>query len=106
MTENEEVGHSIATETVARMNTAADFASSIQTANDLAIGVNDMCIGINLYTAHSVMQNGSTVGSDKRSLINRLAEIGLAEVFVKLIGDESNVALDFSNEWDSFPNFP
>ena len=53
------VAHGIAANAVAAMHTAGSFASGIQTGNDISLRIKNLCVCVDLQTAHSVMDSSS-----------------------------------------------
>ena len=41
------------------MHTASSFASGIQTGNDISLRIKNLCVCVDLQTAHSVMDSSS-----------------------------------------------
>ena len=44
---------------VAAMHTAGSFASGIQTGNNISLRIKNLCVCVDLQTAHSVMDSSS-----------------------------------------------
>lgn len=53
------VAHGITANAVAAMHTAGSFASGIQTGNDISLRIKNLCVCVDLQTAHSVMDSSS-----------------------------------------------
>ena len=53
------VAHGIAANAVAAMHTAGSFASGIQTGDRISLRIKNLCVCVDLQTAHSVMDSSS-----------------------------------------------
>ena len=53
------VAHGITANAVAAMHTAGSFASGIQTGNNISLRIKNLCVCVDLQTAHSVMDSSS-----------------------------------------------
>ena len=80
--EGHDVGLSVAAEAVAAVHAARDFTRGEETRDGLAFLVEDLRLGVDLQTAHGVVNGGLNLDGPVRSLVESGRHVGTAELRV------------------------
>ena len=80
--EDHKVGHGVAAQAVAAVDAAGHFTRGEEAGDDLAFGVEDVGLGVDLQAAHGVVDTGGDFDSVVGTVVEGVGEAGAAEVGV------------------------
>lgn len=80
-TESHDVSNGVAAQTVRTVDTACGFTGSIETRDNLTVGVKNLSLGIDFQTAHGVVNSRNLLAGVPRTFCHLLVSL--------VVGDEA-----------------